>query len=68
MCSTKKYEGGFLRVIILDQREMVFGHQLPVFVEINKGGIRPGQTLVEFALCLGKIRLYFLLNNYAIDI
>jgi len=39
----KKYEGGFLEVIILNQHEIVFGHQLPVFAVINKGGTRPNQ-------------------------
>jgi len=40
----KKFEGGFfLGVIILNQREMFFVHQLPVFAVINKGGTRPGR-------------------------
>lgn len=45
----KKYEGGFFGVIILDQREMVFRHQLPVFAKINKGGTRLGRIWVSFS-------------------
>lgn len=41
----KNYKVGFLRVIILNQHEIFFGHQLPVFAVINKGGTRPDQIL-----------------------
>jgi len=44
----KKNVGGFLRVITLNQHEIVFWHQLPVFVKINKGGTRLDLIWVSF--------------------